>query len=462
MLRRVVLPCLALALPACGKARADHEPPQPSGSSSTAIVGDVSELPASASASASVGGGAPIVAGPTTIDVALAGDAIPQQRVLAAPMAEVLAAMPGYWGAADARVVNLEGPIGDRRALPGIGDKHLLAYAGTPAWLDDLQKASRASAFVGANNHACDLGPQGLAGTLAEAERQGAKLVGVARDDPWKRVELADRGGHKVCLVAWTTFLNDKGRKQRACTDGAPEGGGARVAVAELGAAGLSTLHAQLGAAGRWDGCDARVAFLHGGGEYRAQLPQVMEQASAAAAYVDAVIVSHPHVPDDVEIVRAPAPLGDAKAGGGRAVGRGVPVYRSLGNFISNQGHGWSVGMTNACSYDPLRNVWTRVAMIARLRFGWGAGLAAGSPPSWVRYGYSLLFTDRDATSLRLRTLPSADDVVAEKLERAPKPFGGLLTGACRVADGAAPSCDASHPPTSGPADAPAGVAAEP
>ncbi len=455
---------------ACGKAHADHEPPQPLHQSPVAIVGDAGAIAASASGSGLAPAlSATSVTAATTIDVALAGDAIPQQRVLANAMSETLARLPAFWGTADARVLNLEGPIGDRKALPGVGDKNLLAYAGTPAWLEDLLKSSRASAFVGANNHACDLGPTGLAGTLAETTKAGVKLVGVASDDPWKRVEIVEKGGHKVCLVAWTTFLNDKGRKQKACTDGAPESGGTRVAVAEVGPVGLAKVQAELGAPGRWDGCDARIAFLHGGGEYRAQVRQVLEQATAAATYVDAVIVSHPHVPDEVEVVAAPAPKGDASALsalGGRVAGRGVPLFRSLGNFISNQGHGWSVGMTSACSYDPLRNVWTRVAMFARLRFGWDAGAAAGAPPSSIKYGWSLAFTDREGPAIRLRPLPSGDaDAVAKKLEKAPKPFGGLLGGACFLGENAPPVCDAAHPATSKvgePGDAPLADAGAP
>lgn len=436
---------LAPSLAACGRARAEHDPPQPLGAGSVATVGDAAAIPpvASGSASTFAAGGSP-----TVIDVVVAGDAIPQQRVLASSMADVVARLPACWGAADARVLNLEGPIGDRKALPGVGDKNLLAYAGTAAWLEDLSKATRASAMSGANNHACDLGPAGVASTLAEAGKAGAKLAGVATDDPWKRVEVVEKGGRKVCLVAWTTFLNDKGRKQKACIEGAPESGGARVAVAELGRAGIAKVQQELGAKGRWDGCDARIAYLHGGGEYRAQVRPVLEQAQAAATYVDAVIVSHPHVPDDVEVVAAPAlpPGQDAALLAGRAPARGVPLYRSLGNFISNQGHGWSVGMTSACSYDPLRNVWTRVAMIARLRFGWDVGAAVGAAPSWIKYGYSLAFTDRDP-AIHLRPLASGgDDPVAKKLERAPKPFGGLLSGACFLAESAAPACDPRQP----------------
>lgn len=116
--------------------------------------------------------------------------------------------------------------------------------------------------------------------------------------------------------------------------------------------------------------------------------------------------------------------------------------------------------MTSACLYDPLRNVWTRVAMIARLRFGWDVGAALGAAPSWVKYGYSLAFTDRDP-AIHLRPLGAdvASDPVAAKLAKAPKPFGGLIGGACFLAESAAPACDARQPGAKGDAS---GGASEP
>jgi len=280
---------------------------------------------------------------------------------------------------------------------------------------------------------------------VAEGKKLNQPMAGAAEDDPFKRVEVIEKDGRKVCLVAWTTFLNDKGRKQTGCLEGAA---GARVARAELGNKGIEAIHTELSKEGRWDGCDARIAYVHGGREYRAQIRPVMEQALAASPYVDAVIISHPHVPDGVEALASIAPR-EAKAAGGRATGRSVPVFKSLGNFVSNQGIAWTPGMSvdlldvNGVP-DPIRTVWTRVAVIARLRFAWDEGAPDASAPSKVLYGYTLAFTDRfPPIAIRLRPLPNgADDTVAAKLRKGPHPFSDLLDGKCRVDSEAAPACD--------------------
>ncbi len=389
-----------------------------------------------------------------SVELIVAGDAIPQVKVLANAVADVMAGAPSCWNAADARILNLEAPIGDREALPG--DKSLLAYAAPPSWFADLYAATRANALVVANNHACDLGAEGLARTVSEAQKLSAPIAGADKDDPFRRLDVVEKGGRHVCLVAWTTFVNDKGKKAKLCVEGAA---GAKLARAELGHVGEQTIERELGAPHRWDGCDARIAYLHGGREYQGQIRPLMEQATAAAAYVDAVIISHPHVPDGVAVVSAPAGKGD----GARPPGRLVPVWKSLGNFISNQGVGWTAGMsgdiveTNG-QPDPIRTVWTRVSLLARLAFDWPAGAPAGAIPS-IRYGYSLAFMERStpaddgpgkgkdpgfraALSMRLRPLPSGgDDPIAKKLGAARAPFGPLLSGPCLLGAEEHPRC---------------------
>jgi len=149
-----------------------------------------------------------------------------------------------------------------------------------------------------------------------------------------------------------------------------------------------------------------------------------------------------------VQAIASPAPH-DAVAAGGRAAGRSVPVFKSLGNFVSNQGIAWTLGMSVELLEadgvpDPIRTVWTRVAMIARLRFGWDAGAPEHAAPSSVLYGYTLAFTDRaPPVQIRLRPLPNGpDDPVAKKLEKGPHPLSNLLTDRCRIDSEAAPSCD--------------------
>ncbi len=390
----------------------------------------------------------------THLDVVLAGDAIPQVKVLGNDLSQIFARMPAYWGAADGRVLNLEAPVGERKGLPS--DKSILAYAAPPSWFDKLWTVARASAFVAANNHACDLGPEGLAATVAQGDKAQAKVVGAHPTDPWTRVEVARKNGRSVCVVAWTTFLNDKGKKQKGCLEGSA---GAKVARAELGKAGLELVHQELGKKDRWLGCDARIAFVHAGREYKPQIRPVMDQALAAAAHVDAVIVSHPHVPDLVEVVSAPAPP-DPSTADGRVAGRPVPVFRSLGNFVSNQGIAWTPGMSvelleHEGVPDPIRTVWTRVAMLARLRFAWDPaepvdGGPLTLPPRHVYWGYGLLFTEREAPiSIRLRPLPLgpldlSGDPIAQKLAKGPKPFSDLLKSPCLLLENATPVCEAT------------------
>lgn len=438
---------LALALAGCRRGYASSGPPEPAATTSaSALLAAAGDGGPNASADAAVD---TKPGGPTLIDVVVGGDAIPQVKVLANSVAEVMKGVPSCWNTADARILNLEAPIGERKGLPG--DKKILAFAAPPSWFADLYAVSKASGFVVANNHSCDLGPQGLADTVSEAGKLSAPVVGAGPDDPWKRLDVVEKDGRHVCIVAWTTFLNDKGRKQRGCLEGE---NGAKVARAELKNAGVGEVHEQLGAPGRWDGCDARIAYLHGGREYKPQIRPIFEQASAAAAYVDAVIVSHPHVPDLAETIVAPAPKGDAAAAGGRAVGRTVPLFRSLGNFISNQGIAWSLGMSvdlleREGVPDPIRTVWTRVSMLARLRFGWDPDAKPGAPPSTVLYGYTLAFSDRGGNAsidIRLRPLPNGpDDPVAAKLRKAPKPFGLLIDAPCRIDEDEAPTCDGLH-----------------
>ncbi|MGZ3451319.1 MAG: CapA family protein [Polyangiales bacterium] len=434
-MRRLVL--LMLVLASCRKGASDEPPGVASGAPST-----VPSAVPSASTFAKEPEKVPEKKA-VSIDVALAGDAIPQVKVLANEIEDIVASIPTCFKNADARVFNLEAPVGERASLPG--DKSILAFASPPAWFGKLNASSKASAFVVANNHACDLGPEGLASTVREAKTLNAPIAGADESDPWKRAEVVEKDGRRVCLVAWTTFLNDKGRKQKGCLEGSA---GAKVARAELGKKGLDLIHEQLSAPGRWDGCDARIAYIHGGREYRPQIRPVLEQAQAASAYVDAVIISHPHVPDKVEAISSPAPH-DPKAAGGRKEGRSVPVFKSLGNFISNQGIAWTLGMSvelleaNGVP-DPIRTVWTRVAMIARLHFGWEPTAPEHAPPTKVLYGYTLAFTDRVLpVQIRLRALPNApDDPVAAKLRKGPHPFSDLLDDRCRVDAEAAPSCD--------------------
>ena len=74
------------------------------------------------------------------------------------------------------------------------------------------------------------------------------------------------------------------------------------------------------------DGADAVVCFLHWGFEYNLDADDSQKRFARdlANAGADVIFGSHPHVPQSAEWVTA-------------ADGRTVPVYYSIGNFISNQ-----------------------------------------------------------------------------------------------------------------------------
>lgn len=428
--------CLALSAVAC-KTRADEARPDASSASlAAAPAEDAAAPPADASA---LDAGAD---GPVEIDLAFAGDVLPHGHVLESPLAPLLSGMPRFWHDADARVFNLEAPIGERDGLEG------LALAAPPGWLGELTRSLRPSAFVTANNHSCDRDPQGVTDTMSHAERLQVPVSGMVRladadgRDAFMPIRVVEKRGRAVCLVAWTAFLNDAGEnlknpRVRGCVKG---DAGAKVAYLPLGEYGEKAIHRILGAPSRFAGCDARIAYMHAGNEYRPQLDLTMLQARAAALYMDAVIVSHPHVPDAVTVIDVANDAGPP---------RRVPVFRSLGNFISNQGADWTPDKTGGIAQkngqaDQGRTAWTRVAMLAKLGLRW---LPDQDRPL-VRYGFSLLFTEREHDGLQLRAFPGeGSDEVAERLRRGPQPFAGLLDDPCRLgSDQAALPCPTQLP----------------
>jgi len=121
----------------------------------------------------------------------------------------------------------------------------------------------------------------------------------------------------------------------------------------------------------RQEGADVIVCFLHWGQEYSllANDAQKSTAKALADAGADVVIGSHPHVPQAAEWVTA-------------ADGRTVPVYYSLGNFISNQRRETLPNTPN--------NVFTEETALARVTFTYNKtkgvleGVTADAVPCWL------------------------------------------------------------------------------
>jgi poly-gamma-glutamate capsule biosynthesis protein CapA/YwtB (metallophosphatase superfamily) len=343
--------------------------------------------------------------------VVLGGDVIPQSRILASDVESTFAHMPLWWNDADARVINFEGTVGSHRQVSH--DKETLAFAAPKEWILRVAKASHADALVLANNHSCDRGTEGVVDMhTALNEVHG---VGLAEAAPLTPTVIANKEGKRVCLIAWTTFVNDEKRFGDRCRLGRST---PRVARASLDAEGRGVLRAAFESKDFFSNCDARIAYIHGGVEYRPQTEGMKAQARLVADYVDAVVMSHPHVPEGViDVVSRD--------------GRTVPVFLSLGNLLSNQGVGWTDGMdAKESAEDPIRNAWTRVSTIARLNFSWDRMSGVRT----LDYGYGLLFAGRKGpeSSPELRMLgASANDSARVESALRKGALGSLFRNAC-------------------------------
>ncbi len=357
---------------------------------------------------------APTGAAPATvaIDVAFAGDVIPHDPVVRGDLDAMVAGLPQSFWAADARVLNLEAAIGE---APRGADPGLLRFYAPDAWSAKLVRTTRLAAVVAANNHACDRDADGLADSLTALGATGAKVAGLSTTDPWEPVQIAQSGGKRVCLLAWTAFVND--RKYRPATCGA-KAARASVAVAPLGAEGLGILRRELGRPDRFANCDATVAYVHAGTEYRPQTPGAIAQARLAACYVDAIVFSHPHIPDRVTTFergrQCPTPRGGS-----------APAFLSLGNFLGHQGASWVPGKSVQLEEggEPLKPydlAWTRVGALGTLHFVFGPG----APEVTARQ--ELVFAEYEGPTTRLRPLTASDDAY-RSLKRAPAALRKLL-----------------------------------
>ena len=366
----------ALAVAACERQAVDGAPTPARAAAATAS--SAPPVPASPAT-------APPAAGAAELRVLLTGDVIAHRPVLVRPgaLARALKPLAPLFGSADGVLVNHESSTG--AAPSGHSREAELAYAAPPFWASELAGA-HVSAIGLANNHACDLGRDGLLATVASARASRLAVVG-GGDEPWRAQVIASRDGRDVCAVAWSTLTNGP---LRAC-EGA-------LAFAPLGRAAEKKVGDAIAEARTR--CAAVVAVVHLGQEYLAQPPSVYALgARLAEAGADAVVVHHPHIV---------SPLKTATT----ADGRHVPIFASVGNLVTNQGYAWRppnpVVLPDRLQVSA--NAWTRVGMIAELSITAPTGAGTAARPR-VRYGYHLVWDDKPRLEKR-----GQDEIVARLL----------------------------------------------
>ncbi|MDR0433956.1 MAG: CapA family protein, partial [Gracilibacteraceae bacterium] len=225
--------------------------------------------------------------------------------------------------AADYAVVNLE------TTLAGAG----VPYSGYPRFnspdsLAAALKDAGVDAVTGANNHCLDTGRNGFFHTIETARANGLEIWGVraaAAEPPFFLTEIK---GLRLAFINFSYCGRgaDGGKSFNGLplpadmtdlVNGFAPAEGAEAAAAEIGAHVLQA---------RKLGAQAIIVFLHWGNEYQRRPDEFQRRLARLLADqgVTAVIGGHPHVVQTAEILTG-------------AEGERVPVFYSLGNFISDQ-----------------------------------------------------------------------------------------------------------------------------
>lgn len=250
----------------------------------------------------------PTPAAPIRINVRVVGDLmVHEAQQISAKTAdgydfsEYFAAIKPELSCADLTVGNLETPVtgGKPSGYP--------RFNAPQEFLDTLLDAGFDCVSL-ANNHMLDRGAAGVRATVKTLEEKGLTFFGASAERGEPKQRIVDVNGVKVALLGFTEQTN--GHKD---TDG------------QIRFLTEKNIQADVEAA-RDAGADVILAFPHWGVEYHESVhpSQTRWAKKLAAAGVDAILGSHPHVLE---------PIGRVEGKEGKT----IPVAYSLGNFISNQ-----------------------------------------------------------------------------------------------------------------------------
>ncbi|MBK5246268.1 MAG: CapA family protein [Peptostreptococcaceae bacterium] len=245
-----------------------------------------------------------------------------------------------YIDQADLAIGNFEGTFGGK------------PYSGYPAFStpDELAAALKNTGFdvaITANNHMVDTGNSGVIRTLEVLREAGMTTSGSRMDPNEPRYSINNVNGVNVGIVSYTYESSGSG------TDVAINGNYISAETAQLiNSFSYNSLDADLEKIkivvddAKNEGADLIVLYLHWGEEYQ-QVPNKWQEQIVKSAVeemnVDIIFASHTHVIQKMEMVKS------------ETTGKNVPVFYSMGNFISNQRE------------ETVQNRYTEQGMIARV-----------------------------------------------------------------------------------------------
>ncbi len=256
-------------------------------------------------------------------------------------------------------------------------------YYGYPLFAapDELADAIKDAGFdlvSTANNHMNDRGRKGIIGTQEVLKSRGLNYTGSRLSEKEPRYAVSDVKGVKIATVSYTY---ETPSSSGISINGIPVASECENLINSFSYENLDSELEKMGKTvkeARKAGADVVIMFLHWGDEYSLEPNDYQVKIAnylANDVKVDIIFGSHPHVMQKIDSID------------------GVPVYYSLGNFISNQ------------RFETLGDYMTEIGLIGQVKISVDKEnktvkiLKKGALPTWVeRY--------RDAGRLIYEIIP--------------------------------------------------------
>ena len=268
-----------------------------------------------------------------------------------------------YIEGSDLALFNLETTFGGR------------PYTGYPVFSapDELAKALRSAGFniaITANNHMLDRGESGLRRTNEVLRDNGFLVTGsVENGEQEPRYVIAEAKGLKIAVVAHTYASGNLLLNGSAV----PKGTASLINYFRYDHIDEDLdMIKEIVAEAKNAGADIVIAYYHWGEEYQLKSNEFQRYIAGKTVNeigADIIFASHPHTLQEIDFIT------------NEATKKRVPVFYSMGNFISNQ---------RVETLDVPNSRYTEIGIIAQvnLEYDENAGeitcLSAGAIPIWV------------------------------------------------------------------------------
>ena len=251
-------------------------------------------------------------------------------------------------------------------------------YTGYPVFSapDELAKALKATGFdvaMTANNHMMDRGVSGLTRTISVLQENGILATGSREEPGQPEYVIIDVNGVKVCVIAYTYAASSSSGD--LLINGSAVSRDAAFLINYFRYDHIDEDLQKINGAvneAKKAGADIVIVYYHWGEEFQLkpnERQRYIAERTAGSMDVDIIFASHPHTPQEISSVAS------------GKTGVQVPVYYSLGNFISNQ---------RVETLDVMNKKYTEIGAIARVVIDYDkeegeiVRIDAAAIPTWV------------------------------------------------------------------------------